>query len=450
MSLQSFIRLLAGLLVLIASNAWAWSNHTIVSYRALEVLPEVVNAMPVTIEPLETFLRAEEKAIEALLAQQETWARANVAAYAARPDQLAFRANPAHNDAQRRLAFLMALRVAPNSKFALYLQSDPRGKPLPGAAVRKSAVSTLPESANAATAFVGIQPGERVPALAVVASASDEPDYGLDINLWEDSPSDWGKLYGFGKLPFGNPSLSFSTQAPFHMGFYFQDWLIMKAAPFLKRTFPMWRVYQYSTLASLAFRTGHPYWGWRFAGLALHHVQDLTQPYHASLAPGDSSFRLIIANTLVMAGWPSKRDELVVLLSNRHLALEKYQHDMMLKSARAGQDTALERALRNTSLDKHYPAWSDLYVRDVVAREAYAEGENTVAAVVGAVPAGLVSDPAFDFGVKENSVDLLGVMAHVDPAKRAALDSELAELLGHFGAHSRNALRGILQASTKP
>jgi hypothetical protein len=135
-------------------------------------------------------------------------------------------------------------------------------------------------------------------------------------------------------------------------------------------------------------------------------------------------------------------------LSNRHLALEKYQHDTMLKSARAGQDTALERALRNTGLDQRYPAWSELYARDVVAREAYDEGEKTVAAIVGAMPAALVSDPAFDFGVKENSIDLLGIMDQVDAAKRAALDSELAELLGHFGAHTRNAVRGILQAST--
>lgn len=450
MPLPSFSRFLAGLLGLIAVNSWAWSNHTLATYRALEAMPELVAAAPVSVEPLESFLKTEEKAIETLLAQQENWARANVAAYAARPDKLAFRADPARTDAQRRLDFLMALRVAPNSRFALFLQPDPREARGAGGVLRESAVSTLPENANAAETFVGIKAGDRVPALAVVASASDEPDYGLDINLWEDSPSDWGKQYGFGKLPFGNPSLSFSTQAPFHMGFYHQDWLIFKAAPFLKRTFPQLRVVQYSTLASLAFRTGHPYWGWRFAGLALHYVQDLTQPYHANLAPGDSSFRMISANTLAMAGWPRFKDELVVLLSNRHLALEKYQHDMMLTAARARQDTALEQALRNTRLDTHYPAWSDLYVRDVVAREAYAEGEKTVAVIVGAMPAGLVSDPAFDFGVKENSLDLLAAMVQQDAGRRAALDAQLAVLLGHFGAHSRNVLRGILQTSVKP
>ena len=53
---------------------------------------------------------------------------------------------------------------------------------------------------------------------------------GMDVNLWEDSPSAWGPLYGFGKLPFGNPSLSFATQAPFHMGYYHESPLIYAAA----------------------------------------------------------------------------------------------------------------------------------------------------------------------------------------------------------------------------
>ncbi len=441
---------LAILLSLAAANTWAWSNHTLVSYRALEAMPEVASAPPVTVEPLEAFLKSEERAIEALLASQESWARANLRPYAPRPGKLAFTADASRSDAARRLAFLTALRVAPNSKFALYLQPDARRAPSAAPRIPENAVNTLPEHTNPPLVFLALKAGDLVPVLDVVASASDEPDYGLDINLWEDSPSAWGKEYGFGKLPFGNPALSFSTQSPFHMGFYHQDWVIFKAAPFIERTFPMMRVYQYSSLSALAFRTGHGYWGWRFAGLALHHIQDMTQPYHANLAPGHSSLGLITTNTLAMAGWKRPRDELVVLLSNRHLALEKYQHDLMRKAALARQDSALELALRNTALDGNYPAWSDLYVRDVVAREAYAAGEKTAAAIVAAMPAHFVSDPKFDFGVNEDRIDLLTVMAQQDARKRVELDTQLAELLGHFGAHSRNTLRGILKAAGRP
>ena len=441
--------LLSILLLLIAGDGLAWSNHTRVAYRALEVMPEVASAAPVTVEPLETFLKAEEKALEVLLATQETWARANIVSYAARPEQLAFKADPARTDAARRLAFLMALRVSPDSRFALFVQPDLRAAPGTEPLLPFNAVNFLPEQPNSSYRFVGLKAGAQVPVLAVVATASDEPDYGLDINLWEDSPSVWGKDYGFGKIPFGNPALYFSTQAPFHMGFYHQDWLIVKAAPALQRTFPMLRVHQYSSLAVLAFKTGHAYWGWRFAGLTLHHIQDLTQPYHANVAPGNSTLRMLTVNALALAGFPKPRDALVVLLSNRHLALEKYQDVSMLKAARAGQDTALELALRNTSLDRSYPAWSDLYARDVVAREAFAAGENLVVAITGALPTAFVSDPGFDFGVKESGIDLLAEMAKQDPAKRAVLDARLAELLGHFGVHSRNTLRGILKAAGK-
>ena len=110
--------------------------------------------------------------------------------------------------------------------------------------------------------------------LAVLASATDGPDYGLDINLWADSPSDWGKVYGFGALRFGNPALYFSTQVLFPMGFFHEDRVICLAAPFIKGIFPLPRSHQYSSL-------------------------------------------------LAMVGMPRMKNEMIVLLSNRHLALQK-------------------------------------------------------------------------------------------------------------------------------
>lgn len=442
--------ILIGLLGLAHSAAWSWSNHTLVAYRALEKMPEVASAAPVTVQALEVFLKAEEKAIANLLASQESWARRHIESYAPRPDSLAFVANAARGDDARRLAFLMALRVSPASKFALFLQPDTRTVPETVPALPHSDVNFLPEQANSPYRYVAIRAGEQVSALSVVATASNEPDYGLDINLWEDSPSQWGKVYGFGKIPFGNPALYFSTQAPFHMGFYHQDWIIFKAAPFIKRTFPLLRIHQYSGLAALAFRSGHNYWGWRFTGLALHYIQDLTQPYHANLAPGDSTIRMISANLLSMAGMPKQRDDLIVLLSNRHLALEKYQNELLMASARAKKDSALDLALRKIELDTAYPPWSDLYARDVVAKEAYAAGAAMAKAIVAAMPARFVSDPSFDFGVKEAGIDLSAAMAQQGATERAELDRQIAQVLGHFGAHSRNTIRGILKAASKP
>lgn len=446
--MKSFVLSLFCLLNLITGDTFAWSNHSFAAYRAFEKMPEVINAGPVKVEALEVFLKAQEKAIEELLIQQEAWALAQLEAYPPRPPALIFKADPRRTDAARRLAFLKALRVAPNSRLALYLQADPKNPPpVASSVLPHSAVDTLPEQANSSYRFIGIKADDQVSALAVLSSATDEPDYGMDINLWDDSPSEWGKTYGFGTLPFGNPALYFSTQAPFHMGFFHEDQVLYFAAPFIKKTFPLLRTHQYSGLAQLAFRTGHTYWGWRFAGMALHYVQDLTQPYHASLSPGNSSFKLIGINLLAMLGFPKSKDEMIVLLSNRHLALEKYQNQLMHGAARARQETGIEAALRNGDRDGIYPPWSERYVRDIVSRQSYELGPSLTDILVDTLPAGYVMDPSFDFGVKESEIDLVSELSGLDSAKRNLLNRALTDLMGNFGAHSRNVLRGILKAS---
>lgn len=439
------VTLLSSLLML-SGASWAWSNHTIPSYRALEILPALSSGQTVVVERLEDFLRAEEAGIEQLLEAQEAWAQSKLREYAPRPSALAFKADPTRSDVRRRLAFLRALRVAPNTKFTLYYHPDPR-QPVVGVSLSHDAISTLPD-ADATRRFLKLSPGEQVPAIAVVASACDEPDYGLDINLWSDSPSDWGKDYGFGKLPFGNPALPYSTQAPFHMAFMHESTLLYKAAPFLQQSYPILRIHQFGTLSSLAFRTGHDYWGWRFAGLALHYLQDLTQPYHASLAPGESTIKLLLLNALASIGFSGPKDDMVVLLSNRHLALEKYQSERLHANAVAHQDGPLERALASGESDRDYPAWGDDYVAQVVAAESSAMGEPLVDAILTSFPSQFVSDPRFEFGVEESHIDLMKAMA--DTNRRAQLEQALGELMTHFGSHSRNALLGIKAAGTLP
>jgi hypothetical protein len=138
---------------------------------------------------------------------------------------------------------------------------------------------------------------------------------------------------------------------------------------------------------------------------------------------------------------------MIVLLSNRHLALEKYQTQLLYKAAQSRQETAIEKSLRNGDQDARYPAWSDLYARDVVSHQSYANGAKLTEILVDTLPPGYVSDPSFDFGVKEPGIDLMAELGQQDASKRARLDSAIAELMGNFGAHSRNAVRGILKAS---
>ena len=62
-------------------QAWAGGYHAQASYRALENMSELSQAQKAVVESLDSFLRVQEKTLEALLASQEAWAVATVEAY---------------------------------------------------------------------------------------------------------------------------------------------------------------------------------------------------------------------------------------------------------------------------------------------------------------------------------------------------------------------------------
>lgn len=425
---------------LFMGQAWAGANHAQASYRALEKMPEVAHANRVSAEPLDAFLKAEEKTLEALLASHEAWAIASLENYPPRPDALAFVASPLRSDDARRQAFMTALRVAPNSKWTLYVQPDVQEGPATSGVLAWSDVSALPASSvphASRRQFVALRPGELVSALTVVATATDEPDYGLDAYLWEDSPGPWGRQFGLGAQPFGNPALVADAQAPFNRGFFHEDRLLLGAASWATRSLVQFRFYQYSSLASLAFRTGHDYWGWRFAGLALHYVQALTQPYHASLAPGEPTAKLLGYYALSRVGLPRLRNEQIRLMANRRIALDLVQTEWL--------DTA-EKALQASDRDRGYPEWNDRYVREVVAAQSAATAPRAQAILLANLPAEWVADPQVDLQALERDLPPLEEALRKEPSKRARLQALLAEWMGNFGAHSRNALRAIVKS----
>jgi hypothetical protein len=123
---------------------------------------------------------------------------------------------------------------------------------------------------------------------------------------------------------------------------------------------------------------------------------------------------------------------------------------MIYNAAQANAETAIEKALRSSDKDSSYPAWSDLYARDVVSRQSQALGAQLTDILVDTLPVGYVADPSFDFGVEESTIDLVAEMGKQDPGKRAKLDGITAELMANFGAHSRNLVRGVLKQAQGP
>lgn len=202
-----------------------------------------------------------------------------------------------------------------------------------------------------------VAPGQKLSASEILASGSKEPDQGMDFDLWKNNNSRFGALYNFGEQPFGNPLLSFGTQAPFHMGFYHEPALLYRAGDFLKRCYPEYRIMQFMALSRFAFASNHPYWGYRFLGMADHYLQDLTQFYHARVAPDMSLPKLIGINLLAMVGFDQFKRDTTQLLTNKHLGLENYQYGS-IKAALAAPNanSKILKALQDQSSDSGYGA----------------------------------------------------------------------------------------------
>ncbi len=432
-----------------AGPALAWSNHGMATSLALADVPELRAAAPVAVETIERFVQDQAVALAQLLAKEEAWARATVPTYPARPEALAFRAGPAPVDAaELRRRFIAAVRINPESRLALYSQrlagQDDAGR----APLNWSKVTTLRgDGTQISTRFVALTEGERISPLEVLVSAADEPDYGLDLGLWADSAGPASAAYAMGNQPFGNPALEYSGQAPMHMGFFHEAAIIYSAAGFLKRTYPEYRLHLWQALARHAFKTGHPYWGWRFAGWALHYVQDLTQPYHARVLPGVGAARMLWINALDMAGMHGAKNDAVTLVSNRHTALENYQYWVMRRAMERG-DAAhpVLAALRERSHDPS-PPWRDDTLRAVVTEESQASANGLDTVLAGAMPARYVSDPGYTVGVTEPRLDLAEVVARGPADARARLDASLAALLARCGAHSRMFVLDLIATS---
>ncbi len=431
-------------LTLLAASAGAWSNHALCTWQALSVLREFAGAAPVKVERLETFLAAEAAGLEGLLQQEEQWARKNVPSYPARPDTLAWRAAPAP-PAELGQRFRAALRINPEARLTLFLQLPPGqgadGRPtLPW-----TEVTTLKRHAvTQAITFLALREGELAPVVDVIASASDEPDYGLDIGLWEDNGTSQGKAYGLGKQAFGNPALEFSSQGPMHIGYYHEAAIVYKAAPFLQRTYPEYRIHLYQSLAAYALRTGHPYWGWRFAGWALHHLQDLTQPYHARVLPGVTTTRMLWINLLDLAGFHAAKQSAITLVSNRHFAIENYQFNRVRSAyLRRDFDDAAMRALRDTSRDAANP-YVDDSPRRVITQQSHALADSLDHTLETRLPAKYISDPGYTFGETESGVDLNALVDKSQPPARDAMTATLTELLSNFGMHTRAFVRSLI------
>lgn len=432
-----------------AASLSAWSEHPLITYPVAASLKDVRDAQPVVAESLEMFVNAEAKKIEKFLGEEEEWAKNNLQWYPPLPAALTFKADGDPNNALARFAH--AIRINPRTKLPLYLEfvpgQDAGGRPqLPA----KDITFLQDKSDWDKTLFVSLKDGELVRPLDVVVSASDEPDFlGLDIGLFTDSNTDIGKAYGFGKLPFGNPNLEYGSQAPFHMGFYHEPGIMYVLASFLKKTYPEYRIHLYRKLATLASQTGHTYWGWRFTGWGLHYLADLTQPYHATVLPGVSTGYAIWINTIDMIGISGSKADAIQLVSNRHMAIEKFVQIVLQRAYdKKDNNNVIMQALQS---DEQVPVYVDAMPREVISRLAHDKAEETDEVLEKNMPQKFVGDPLFELGKSPERVQIVEkIRAEKGSAAIDNLVNLSRDLLKPFAAYGHSYIEAVLKDAKVP
>lgn len=442
-----FVKLLFGAILFINySWLYAWDGHFLFTYAAVKNMPEISHDPTIPTETLAMFLAKEKMGVAKLLEENETWSRSNIFHYPPLPAALKFTvANPTKPIVSQ---FLEAIRVNPLLTFPLFVQHPPQVQPYQFVPMKYEQIM-LPMVVSAVTKTM--EPVEKVPlgkkisALDIIATASAEPDYGLDINLWEDNPSSFSKIYGWGKQPFGNKTIVLSSQAPFHMGFFYENPLIYKFAPEYQISYLEYRIHLYLNLAHYAFKTGHDYWGYRFLGWALHYIEDLTQPYHTAMAPGISIFQVFYSISLEKIGYEATAQNLTQLILNRHYSLENYVYFLMQDLIKNNANNhPLLIAITDVKHDANYPSYSDSYPRNIIAKESFEEKNRINTALVDALPKKYVLDPYYIFLRTEPDVNVYASVKQHQTSEMTKLNEEVALLFRNFGSHVRNVIRYTL------
>jgi hypothetical protein len=190
--------------------------------------------------------------------------------------------------------------------------------------------------------YVDTASGSQLSVRDVLQTFSDEPDWGMDQDLFVLD----GQRYG--RAPFGVRTGS-SSQGPFHMGFFHENRFLYFVLPALRRSFVEVRCRLFFALAGIAFRQGVDYWGWRFAAWAMHYLQDLTQPYHARAFP--LSLRSVARHLFNADIYGGVRGFINDVLKSRHLIFEAFVHFLLNESVKRGTFSELQEALAGSDTD---------------------------------------------------------------------------------------------------
>lgn len=230
--------------------------------------------------------------------------------------------------------------------------------------------------------------GSDVSLRAVLAAYADEPDWGIDQDLFTHYPQLWKEdyLYMGGKT--GYQSRAF-RHLYWTAGYYKAP--TPPASVPERVTAPLGEAPQraalFFQLAREAFASGHPYWGARFLSWSFHYVQDLTQPFHTEQLPSHALVRLKPDGSIDIEG--SVRQVVYY-----HLALDGFAG----KALEGALGPAGARVAGALSGKTRLPFADALGLAQAVARQSQADASDTGMTLRSFLPRPTAADLADPLG----------------------------------------------------
>ncbi|HTY23824.1 MAG TPA: hypothetical protein VMC85_11870 [Desulfomonilaceae bacterium] len=283
--------------------------------------------------------------------------------------------------------------------------------------------------------YVQTENEESIEISEVMATFSDEPDWGMDQNLFLE------KSYAYGRAPFGMQT-GLSSQAAFHMAFLHENPVLTYIFPDLRISFMEQRVRLFSALAQLAQAKGAIYWAWRFAAWAAHYLQDLTQPYHARALP--FSFMTIIHRVLLnplSKRSPVRNRNYIV---NRHRIFESTIHYLINDAVKRGSVHRWISALENDGECSEGPLQQVMKTSSKIAVDLAPAVNQTLEALINDAE---IDDP--EYLVREEDGYPVEEKLAEARAARPELFQRLVELVGACMAETGRVTRYVARTMEK-
>ncbi len=409
---------------------YAWENHAMLTKTVLQAWQQqdtvAANYLDqsVAVESLQSFLQSTKKSLPSVLNNIEIWARQHESGYRPLPASLIYQPSKTQCANHMETCFKQSIRINldvplnaivydPQHDYPSFTQINMPSQILPG---------YFPLKLNIAD-YKLVPDHAKLKIKDILATASLQPDFGMDSSLYEDSGTSFGKIYGFGKQPLGDPSISLYSQMMFHMSSYHDAGFVFWFKPRLKETYPEYRAYLYMQLSQFAAETKHPYWAAVFLGWGLHYIQDATQPWHTQFLYGLTmgTIRHVIFSPIT---------GLQNIQTNRHILFENIANQLIMSASDTGRNkNMLQSALSHPSAVLPSCDLSTQFLRHENHNKI-----NYVSILQASLPDVYVNSPAFQISSVKDYAAFVNAMT---PTARMQLSKGIATAFTQYANYTR-------------